>query len=117
MEKNFRYSALLSVYGSLLTLRQKETMEYYYDEDLSLGEIAENMDISRQGVRDFIKRAEELLDDFESKLGLLQKAKQLEKIERAAGEIQSLNARYAAVERIDDLAKAIAQAVRDIYEN
>lgn len=91
MEKNLRYSALLSVYGALLTDKQLDTMEYYYDEDLSLGEIAENTGISRQGVRDFIKRAEELLDEYEEKLRLCEKMQHVAQIEEKAREIERIN--------------------------
>lgn len=88
MEKNLKYSALLSIYGALLTEKQLSTMEYYYDDDLSLGEIAENTGISRQGVRDFIKRAEEMLDFYEEKLGLQEKMKCIDRIETAALKIK-----------------------------
>lgn len=92
MEKNLKYSALLSVYGALLTEKQLATMEYYYDEDLSLGEIAENTGISRQGVRDFIKRAEEMLDFYEEKLMLGQRMSILDKIQADAEKIKVYNA-------------------------
>lgn len=88
MEKNLKYSALLSIYGALLTEKQLSTMEYYYDDDLSLGEIAENTGISRQGVRDFIKRAEEMLDFYEEKLGLQAKMRYIDSIEKAAVKIK-----------------------------
>ena len=80
MEKNFKYSALLSIYGALLTDKQFDTMEYYYDEDLSLGEIAENTGISRQGVRDFIKRVEEMLDFYEEKLHLFENSTKIKQL-------------------------------------
>ncbi len=117
MEKNFKYSRLLSVYGSLLTKKQYETMQYYYDEDLSLGEIAENMGISRQGVRDFIKRGEELLTDLDSKLNLLKKLSLVNEIEKSAEDIRLVNARYSAIGEIDRLAEKISEAARFIEEN
>ncbi len=92
MEKNLKYSALLSTYGALLTEKQLTTMEYYYDEDLSLGEIAENTGISRQGVRDFIKRAEEMLDFYEEKLGMQEKMKLVDRIEADCVKIKGINA-------------------------
>lgn len=92
MEKNLKYSALLSIYGALLTEKQLSAMEYYYDEDLSLGEIAENTGISRQGVRDFIKRGEEMLDFYEEKLGLQEKTAVIDRIEAAAVKIRANNA-------------------------
>ena len=59
-EKNLLIPDLLDIYGCLLTPRQRMLTEYYYCDDLSLGEIAENEGISRQGARDFIKKAEEI---------------------------------------------------------
>lgn len=107
MEKNLQYSALLSIYGELLTEKQLETMEYYYDEDLSLGEIAENTGISRQGVRDFIKRAEELLDTYEEKIGLLKKLKYVSEIEECAEKIKEINLGAWSNQSIEDLADRI----------
>ncbi|MCR5782823.1 MAG: YlxM family DNA-binding protein [Clostridia bacterium] len=77
MAKNLDIILLLDVYGSLLTDKQRDFISYYYDEDLSLAEIAENSGISRQGVRDAIKRAETQLLDLEDKLGILRKSKAL----------------------------------------
>ena len=71
MSKDLSISVLMDFYGGLLTDKQKEALELYYNQDFSLAEIAEHMDISRQGVRDFIKRGEKQLEEFESGLGLL----------------------------------------------
>lgn len=67
MPKNLYMSALLDVYGRFLNDKQRELCEYYYNDDLSLAEISENVGITRQGVRDGIKRAETLISDLESK--------------------------------------------------
>ena len=77
MSKNLGYSILLDVYGSLLTEKQLEMMQLYYDEDLSLSEIGEQFNISRQGVHDSLKRSEQALDELEQKLGIL-KERQVE---------------------------------------
>ncbi|MGB4504296.1 MAG: YlxM family DNA-binding protein [Syntrophaceticus sp.] len=70
--KKFERMALLSdFYCELLTARQQEVIRYYYEHDLSLGEIAENLNISRQAVHDILKRAEKALENYELKLGLL----------------------------------------------
>ena len=61
MSKNLHISALLDVYGAFLGDKQRELTDYYYNDDLSLSEIAENEGITRQGVRDQIKRAEQTL--------------------------------------------------------
>ncbi|MBE7023390.1 MAG: DNA-binding protein [Ruminococcaceae bacterium] len=70
MEKNVEISLLLSFYKNMLTERQADTVELYYNEDLSLAEVGTELGISRQGVRDNLKRAEAILYDVESKLGL-----------------------------------------------
>ena len=64
MAKNLEVSFLLDFYGEMLTKKQHDFLVYYYDEDLSLSEIAENEGITRQGVRDAIKRAENQLFDI-----------------------------------------------------
>lgn len=73
MTKDLTMSMLMDFYGQLLTDKQRDTIDLYYNEDLSLSEIAEETGISRQGVRDSIKRGERLLNDYESKLGLAQR--------------------------------------------
>lgn len=69
----FHMSMLFDFYGDLLTDKQKELFDLYYNEDLSLTEIAEHAEISRQGVRDAIQRAETILRDTEDKVGLVRK--------------------------------------------
>ncbi|MBQ7097377.1 MAG: DNA-binding protein [Clostridia bacterium] len=71
MEKNVEISLLLSFYKNMLTERQADTVELYYNEDLSLSEVGVELGISRQGVRDTLKRSEAILYDVESKLGLV----------------------------------------------
>ncbi len=68
--KDMKISLLLDFYGETLSERRREIMELYYNDDLSLSEIAELKGISRQGVRDSIKKSEAELDELESKLGL-----------------------------------------------
>ncbi len=70
MAKNLEVSLLLDFYGEMLTEKQRYFLDLYYNEDLSLSEIAENEGITRQGVRDSIKRAEAQLFDMEEKLHL-----------------------------------------------
>ena len=61
----------LDFYGKLLTDKMREIMEYYYFDDLSLAEIAEDVGISRQAVHDTVRRAGNLLEEYEEKLGLI----------------------------------------------
>lgn len=80
MSKDLYYSTLLDVYGKTLNKRQLDVMAAYYNEDLSLSEIAANMQISKQGVRDIIKRAETHLMRLEMQLLFIEKARSREKI-------------------------------------
>ena len=75
-EKNLRLACLLDFYGEVLSERKQSVLSLYYNEDLSLAEIAEEIGISRQGVRELIKKAEEELLFFEEKLGLEKKFNQ-----------------------------------------
>ena len=73
-EKNLTVSDLLVEYGAVLTERHRVLLSYYYDDDLSLAEIAQLVGISRQGVRDGIKKAEEELFFLERGLRLMQRS-------------------------------------------
>lgn len=83
-EKNLSMGYLLDFYGEVLPERKREVLGYYYNDDLSLAEIAAELNISRQGVRDIIKKAEEELTFLEEKLHLAEKFDSAQKrIERA----------------------------------
>lgn len=71
--KDIRISLLLDFYGDILTDKQREAVELYYNEDLSLSEIAEQTDITRYGVRDRIVKSETILLEMEEKLGLVKR--------------------------------------------
>lgn len=87
MAKNLQEGVLLDFYGDLLTEKQKRALELYYNEDLSLAEIAEDMQVSRQGVRAFIKQGEAHLKEFEEKLGMLIRFSGISKLSKEAREI------------------------------
>lgn len=70
-DKITEVSLLYDFYGQLLSKRQQEVMSLYYEENLSLSEIAEEFSISRQGVHDALKNAEKSLHQYEAKLGLV----------------------------------------------
>ena len=70
MAANIYVSVLLDRYGALLSENQQRILDGYYNNDLSLSEIAENQGITRQGVSDFVKRSEAQLFEFEEKLGI-----------------------------------------------
>lgn len=122
MMKNqtYRMTMLFDFYGELLTERQKEFFDLYYNEDLSLSEIAENAGISRQGVRDVIVRAEAAMQEVEDKTGIikrfLSRNTHLDAIAKAAEELSTLNYRYYEDRRITELADIIrreAGALKD----
>ncbi len=98
----FQMSMLFDFYGELLTDKQKELFDLYYNEDLSLTEISELAGISRQGVRDAIVRSETILRDTEDKLGLVKKYagydRRLEEIRQAAAYIAQANTRIRSFE-------------------
>ena len=70
LDKYYDMSRLLDFYGEILSERQRLAMQLYYNDDLSLSEVAQELGISRQGVRASLKRSEETLTGMESKLGL-----------------------------------------------
>lgn len=86
MGKDLNVSRLCDVYGALLTEHRREIVRDYFDRDLSLAEIAENLGITRQAALCSIKQAEKQLNDYESKLGILAKTDKLE------SELRSLTA-------------------------
>ena len=91
MEKNIEVSLLLDFYGELLKPGVRQTIDLSYNDDLSLAEVADQCGITRQGVRDSIKRGEAQLFAFEQKLGLMRRFREvddgLSKIDGLAAEI------------------------------
>lgn len=73
MDKLSEIVYMLDFYGGLLTEKQKQIMSYHYEEDMSLSEICEIFDTSRQAVHDIIKRSEKILGDYEKELGLVKR--------------------------------------------
>ena len=111
MEKNLVYSQMLDIYKGLLTPKQAEAMEYYYDSDYSLGEISELMDISRQGVRDFIKRGEAIMDEMEEKLNLVKLFRAVSEIKLSAEKIKGINKGMSESKEIDFLCDCIIDKI------
>ena len=106
MAKNLEVSFLLDFYGEMLTKKQHDFLVYYYNEDLSLSEIAENEGITRQGVRDAIKRAENQLFDMENRLGLAKRftemKKGLDEITQCAESVNEYNLNHSLSREIND---------------
>ena len=96
MEDRVEISLLMDYYGSLLTEKQKNIMELYYNEDLSLAEIAELNNTSRQAIHDLIKRCYKQFLAYESKLNLLEKS--LEREEKIAKFLDEVNEKYSLMD-------------------
>ncbi len=91
MEKNVEISILNQLYGKLLTKKQSEIIEDYYNQDLSLSEIAENNQITRQAVRDILKKGEKKLFEYEEKLQFMKRTLSQEKrIEKVLSELTKI---------------------------
>ena len=101
-EKDLHIAYLLDFYGDVLPEKTRRVMEYYYEEDLSLAEIAEGEEISRQGVRHLIKHGEEELTRLENALGLA--------AHYAA--LQSAAAKLETVAQETGVSPALADAIR-----
>ena len=120
MAKNLEITILLDFYGDMLTPKQREFLDYYYNQDLSLAEIAANVGITRQGVRDAIKRAECQLTDMEQRLKLVERFKEvnkgLEEIMECAARINEENRRTALSREINDLTVRIRSIALSLSE-
>ena len=100
-EKSYHISLLLDFYGELLSERQRQIMEYYYGEDLSLSEVSALTDITRQGVRDALRRSEHILLETEAKLGLVARfSSQKEDLSYIVSRLEQIQARGEDVEDI-----------------
>jgi len=82
-DETLRRAMLFDFYGELLTEKQREYYDLHYNDDLSLSEIAEQTGISRQGVWDIIRRAEDVMTDMEEKTGMVRRS--LERNDAVAG--------------------------------
>ena len=106
MAKNLEISYLLDFYGEMLTKKQHDFLDYYYNDDLSLSEIAENEGITRQGVRDAVKRAENQLFEMEKSLGFAKRFTEMRKglaeIKDCAESINEYNLEHSLSREIND---------------
>ena len=113
MEKLVKLGILFDFYGKLLSQKQYDIIELYYMDDLSLAEIAQELEISRQAVFDTLKRAEEKLNNYEKQLKLVEKfyksQESIIRIKEIAEEIKSLSQDKVAkkAEEIEDLISEI----------
>ena len=111
MEKNVKISILLDIYGKILTEKQYKLLDDYYNNDLSLSEIAENEKITRQAVRDNLKKGENNLFEYEDKLGIMKKTiTQNEKIANVLSEITKIEKHSSDKE----IAKILKNVIKEL---
>ena len=121
-DKDLRISVLLDHYGAMLTDKQREVIDLYYNDDLSLAEIAEQEGITRQGVHDNIKRGEAQLLEMEQKLHAARRFERLAALVSEADEtLAAIEKDYAdrrrvsSVRQVKDLRQKLAQFIDDYF--
>ena len=118
--KPLEMSLLFDFYGETLTEKQRELFDLYYNEDLSLSEIAEHAGITRQGVRDSIKRAEHALGEMEQKLGLVARygdtGRCAEELSQQVALLQSLNADKLHSREAEDILSRMAALLEQLRQ-
>jgi len=110
LKKVLRIGRLYDIYGCLLTDKQANFIDLYYNHDLSLGEIAQNHKISRQSVHDTIKKSEALLENYEKKLGLYKKSKLKEKLCRSCLE------KLETISKSEGISNGVRKHLEDVYK-
>lgn len=115
MEERVEISILLDFYGELLTEKQRDIMFMYYNEDLSLGEIAELNSTSRQAIHDAIKRCHKLLYEYERKLQLKNKADKLYNTKKSIIKklqfIKTKTDNYEVIKYINEVEKELVENI------
>lgn len=118
--KNLDVVLLADFYGEMLTDNQRKFIEYYYSDDLSLSEIAQNEGITRQGVRDAVKRAETQLYDMEKKLGFAERTRKiteaLDVVMENIEEINKYNMNISLSREVNDAVVNIKSAIISLDE-
>nr|WP_257431100.1 YlxM family DNA-binding protein [Clostridioides mangenotii] len=114
IEKMVEVGLLFEQYRELLTKKQREIVSLYYEEDYSLGEISENLGVSRQSVYDTLKRSEKILRDYEDKLQLVSKLQEHEhSVKLVFDEIVNLKENIKSKKDFDDLIPKL-ESIEDI---
>lgn len=108
MQKDLNVCDLLEVYGMLLTERQQESLRLYYEEDLSLAEIAEHQKISRQGVMEAVRAGSRQLYHYEEHLGLLKKKEEM------AGYVEQMEALEESNEELMQIVQKLKECIHGI---
>ncbi|MCM3756689.1 MULTISPECIES: putative DNA-binding protein [Sporosarcina] len=107
LEKTTRVNFLFDFYQSLLTDKQRIYMELYYLDDLSLGEIAEEYEVSRQAVYDNVRRTEAMLEDYEAKLSLFNKFQERSEL------IEQIEQRLSTEKALTDEVQILLQQIKE----
>ena len=114
MEKKLEISMLWQIYGKLLTEKQSGYINDYYNNDLSLSEIAENYNITRQAARDNIKKGENKLFEYEEKLGIMKATINTEqKIAKILSQISTIQTKYSD-EKIAEILENVKNELDEI---
>ena len=115
MSKDLNMSFLLDFYGDVLSEKQREAMDLFYNGDLSLAEISEEQGITRQGVRDRIVKGEQIITELESKLGLARRFGNVNKdVSYIIDRLKELSSKTG--ENIDDIIEDLDEAFKAISE-
>ena len=120
MAKDLNWAYLIDTYGCLLTDKQFEVIDLYYNEDWSLAEIAQSCGITRQGARDFIKRSEALMAEYEEKLGLCAKRRiirdSIDNIRVLSRDICIANDSISGPSKVSEKASAIEEYINGLED-
>ena len=120
-EKNMRIVYLLDFYAELLDEHTRGVMRAYFEDDLSLAEVAEDVGISRQGIRHLIKKGEEQLEFYESKLGLASRDEELssvcESLRRIGNKLSESGDFSAEAKELLDISEVIMKGSQDVRES
>ncbi|HZK57808.1 MAG TPA: putative DNA-binding protein [Clostridia bacterium] len=118
LEKTVEISVLYDFYNQLLTEKQRDIVDLYYNQDLSLGEIAEEFDVSRQAVYDVLKRTERLLYQYEEKLNFIKLVNiKNEKISKMLDSIIDLENELDLIPYPEQLKKRIFRVKDELYKS
>ena len=120
-EKNMRIVYLLDFYAELLDEHTRGVMRAYFEDDLSLAEVAEDVGISRQGIRHLIKKGEDQLEFYESKLGLASRDEELssvcESLRRIGNKLSESGDFSAEAKELLDISEVIMKGSQDVRES
>ena len=114
MAKDLSITILMDFYGAMLTDKRYDALDMYYNQDMSLGEIAEELEISRQGVRDSVKHGEKQLMDYEEKLNL---AERFMKIRDKISRINNILDQTEHFDSMDEIKSILNEIENSIWYN